>query len=244
VGDKRRINAQSLAGTSCGSLFVVSTPVGNLKDITDRAREVLGRVGLIAAEDTRRARKLLSCLGIPLPSRIVSFHSFNEHRRLPQLIESLKRGEDVALITDSGTPGVADPAYSIIVSTIGEGCSVVPVPGVSACLAALVVSGLPMHRFAFEGFLPRQGVKRRARLERLRGDDRTLIFYEAPHRLVAMLRDAFLVLGDRPASVSRELTKCFEETVRGHLSSLLAYFEEHRPRGEFVVVIGSGTEEE
>ena len=186
MGDKRSVNSQSSTGALRGSLFVVSTPIGNLTDMTDRSRDVLGRVEMIAAEDTRRARKLLSCLGIPPPSRIVSFHGFNEHRRLPQLIESLKRGEDVALMSDSGTPGIADPAYSIIVSAIKEGCRVIPVPGVSACIAALVVSGLPMHRFVFEGFLPRQAVKRRVRLERLRGDDRTLIVYQAPHRLIAM----------------------------------------------------------
>lgn len=227
-----------------GSLYVVSTPIGNLQDITDRARDVLGRVGLIAAEDTRSARRLLECLGIPPPPRIVSFHSFNERGRLPQLIESLKRGDDIALTTDSGTPGISDPAYSIIVSAIREGVPVIPVPGASACLTGLVVSGLPMHRFAFEGFLPRQTAKRRARLEQLQCDDRTLIFYEAPHRLLAMLRDTLQVLGDRPASISRELTKRFEETIRGCLSYLLAYFEEHRPRGEFVVVVGSLREDD
>jgi 16S rRNA (cytidine1402-2'-O)-methyltransferase len=217
-----------------GTLYVVSTPIGNLEDISSRGAKVLAGVDLIAAEDTRTTGVLLKHLGISKPQ--VSFHAHNEHRKVAGLVARLKEGGSVALVSDAGTPGISDPAYSVVRSALAEGVRVVAIPGASALLAALVVSGMPMDRFAFEGFLPvKKG--RETRLGHLADEDRTTILYEAPHRLLRTLEDLLRVCGDREVAVSRELTKRFEEVRRGTLTQMLVHFRDHNPRGEFVIVM-------
>jgi 16S rRNA (cytidine1402-2'-O)-methyltransferase len=217
-----------------GALYIVSTPIGNLDDITRRAVLILGAVDLVAAEDTRKTRILLDHLGIR--TRVVSHHSYNESRRIPQLIEQLKGGLSVAVVTDAGTPGISDPAFGVVRRAVEEGIKVFPVPGASALLAALVVSGLPTDRFVFEGFLPLKKGRRRV-LERLRGEERTIVLYESPHRIIRTLNDVHQVLGDRHAVIARELTKKFEEVVRGTLSEALQAIQQKTPRGEYVVLV-------
>ena len=221
-----------------GALYVVSTPIGNLGDITQRAANVLAGVDLIAAEDTRTSRILLDHLGIRTP--LVSYHSHNEARRARELIRRLREGKSVAVVTDAGTPGISDPAYAVIAEALAHGVRVIPVPGASAFLAALVVSGLPMDRFTFEGFLPaKKG--RATRLTLLAGETRTIVLYESPHRVVRTVRDLHERLGDRHAAVARELTKKFEEVIRGPLSVLLHQLERREPRGEYVIIVaGTG----
>ena len=221
-----------------GALYVVSTPIGNLGDITHRAAHVLAGVDLIAAEDTRTSRILLDHLGIRTP--LVSYHSHNEDRRARELIRHLREGKSVAVVTDAGTPGVSDPAHAVIAEAVAHGLRVIPIPGASALLAALVSSGLPMDRFAFEGFLPvKKG--RSTRLTALAEEVRTIVLYESPHRVVRTVRDLFERLGDRPSAVARELTKKFEEITRGPLSQVLQHLERREPRGEYVVVVaGTG----
>jgi len=217
-----------------GALYVVSTPIGNLGDITHRAAHVLAGVDLIAAEDTRTSRILLDHLGIRTP--LVSYHSHNEDRRARELIRHLRDGKSVAVVTDAGTPGVSDPAHAVITEALAHGVRVIPVPGASALLAALVASGLPMDRFAFEGFLPvKKG--RSTRLNMLAEEVRTIVLYESPHRVVRTVRDLYERLGDRPSAVARELTKKFEEVIRGPLSVVLHQLERHEPRGEYVVMV-------
>lgn len=217
------------------TLFLVATPIGNLKDITLRALEVFKSVPLIAAEDTRRTRKLLTHYQITTP--VVSYFEHNRATRIPQLIQQLQHGDSLALVTDAGTPGVSDPAYKLIRAALEKGIKVEAIPGPSAALAALVSSGLPTDRFLFEGFLPaRKG--RKKRLEALRELDATLIFFESSQRLVRTLRDCFAVFGDRPAVVARELTKIHEEVIRGTLSEVLSYFNHTPPRGECTLLIG------
>lgn len=225
----------SLAISSKGRLFIVSTPIGNMEDISYRAERVLKEVYLTAAEDTRHTGLLLKHLNIR--TSLVSFHEHNEQKRIPKIIETLQSGYDVALVCDAGTPGISDPAYPLIVQAIENNIEVLSIPGPSAFLAALVVSGLPTDRFVFEGFLPAKSSKRKKRLEGLKDDARTLVFYESPFRLVSMLTDALEVFGDRRASVSRELTKKFEETKRGTLKDLLEGFRNSKLKGEFVVVL-------
>jgi len=218
-----------------GQVFVVSTPIGNLEDITERAKRILSEVDLIAAEDTRRTGRLLSHLGVR--TSLTSLHDFNKERKAPQLVDAVKEGKDVAVVSDAGTPGISDPAYALVTRAIEAGLQVIPIPGASAFLSALVVSGLPTDRFVFEGFLPRRASKRRTRLKALTHDPRTLIFYESPHRLRDMLEDVHEVLGDRRMSLSRELTKKFEETRRGQVSEVLRLLEAKAPKGEFVAVV-------
>lgn len=221
-----------------GALYIVSTPIGNLDDITHRAVQVLGSVDLIAAEDTRKTRILLNHFGIK--GHLVSHYSYNESHRIPQLIDHMKQGRSVAVVTDAGTPGISDPAFGVIRRSIEEGIRVFPIPGASALLSALVVSGLPIDRFVFEGFLPLKKGRRRV-LDRLRDEERTIVLYESPHRLMRTLKDLYESLGDRHAVLARELTKKFEEVVRGTLSTLMHSIQEKNPRGEYVVVI-SGTD--
>lgn len=217
-----------------GALYVVSTPIGNLGDITRRAVEILSGVDLVAAEDTRTTGFLLKHLGISKP--MVSCFSHNERRRIPEIVERLSRGLSVAVVTDAGTPGISDPAFLLVREAIRAGISVIAVPGASALLPALVASGLPLERFVFEGFLPvKKG--RRTRLEELRTERRTIVLYEAPHRLRRTLRDLLEVMGDRNIAVAREITKKFEEILRGPLSEVTAAVERKEPRGEYVIVI-------
>jgi 16S rRNA (cytidine1402-2'-O)-methyltransferase len=223
-----------MGGKPAGDLYLVSTPIGNLEDITYRAVRVLGSVDVIAAEDTRKTGFLLHHLGIR--RELVSYHSYNESKRVPELIRRLLHGESVAVVTDAGTPGISDPAFSIIRGALDAGIHVIPIPGPTAFLPALVVSGLPTDRFVFEGFLPvKKG--RRGRLERLSGEKRTMVLYESPHRIDRTLRELLEVLGDRQAALAREITKKFEETTRGTLSEILSHVRVKKPRGELVLVI-------
>jgi 16S rRNA (cytidine1402-2'-O)-methyltransferase len=218
-----------------GTLYIVGTPIGNLEDITHRALRILREVAVIAAEDTRQTRKLLSHFDIHTP--LVSYHEHNQRTAGPALIERLQAGEDVALVTDAGMPAISDPGEDLVRQAIAAGIPVVPVPGPTAFVTALVVSGLPTDRFCFEGFLPAKGKERRAALERLRTEPRTWILYEAPHRLLDTLADLAEHLGDRPMAAARELTKLHEEVLRGTPAELLAHFQAHPPRGEFVLVV-------
>ena len=218
-----------------GTLYIVSTPIGNLADITFRAVETLKTVSFIAAEDTRRTRKLLNHFDIK--TKLISYYEHNRFARIPQILQHLESGKDVAVVTDAGTPGVSDPAYKLIRSVIQVDVKVEPIPGPSAFLTALVASGLPTDRFLFVGFLPpKKG--RRKKLSDLASHEATLILYENPKRVVKTLSDIATFLGDRPAVVCRELTKVHEEIIRGTISELLSYFSQESPRGECVIMIG------
>ena len=219
-----------------GTLYLVATPIGNVEDLSPRAQRILGAVDLIAAEDTRHTQGLLTRFAIKKP--LVSYHDHNKERRTPELIGKLAQGASVAIVSDAGSPGISDPAFTLVRAAVEAEVAVVAVPGPSSALCALEVSGLPTDRFVFEGFLPRRAMRRKRRIEELRADPRTLIFFESPHRLRESLRDLASVFGERPASISRELTKKFEETRRGTLRSLLEWVEEAPPRGEFVLVVG------
>ncbi len=217
-----------------GTLYIVSTPIGNLGDISFRAVEVLARVDLIAAEDTRKSRVLLERYQIKTP--VTSFYSYNQVQKAPALLERLQKGESIAVITDAGTPGISDPAYYLVTRAIENGIPVTAIPGAAAFLAALVISGLPTNRFVFEGFLPvKKG--RKTRLEALADEERTIVLYESPHRLIRTLKDLYAVLGDRRVAVARELTKKFEEVIRTRLSEAIAEFENRKIRGEFVLIV-------
>jgi 16S rRNA (cytidine1402-2'-O)-methyltransferase len=198
---------------TAGTLYVVATPIGNLEDITLRAIRILKEVRLIAAEDTRRTRILLDKYGIPTP--LTSLYDQNEAKKSGLLIAMLQNGEDVAYVSDAGTPGISDPGYILVREAVLRGIRVAPVPGVSALIAAISVSGLPMDSFIFLGFLPSKSLRRRQLLTSLREEERTLIFYESPHRLLASLNDIAALLGDREVVVSREMTKIYEEFLRG-----------------------------
>ncbi len=223
-----------------GVLYVVSTPIGNLDDITLRALKVLREVDLVAAEDTRRTGLLLKHYGIK--NRLESYNDFNKEKKAPVLIEELKSGRSMAVTSDAGTPGVSDPCYLLVKLALQEKIKVVPIPGASALLSALVVSGLPTDRFAFEGFLPAKSGKRRKRLEELRHEKRTLIFYESPHRLLKTLQDISEILGERRMVAARELTKKFEEIRRGTPEEIIAYFEKGKVKGELVLIIEGAKE--
>jgi 16S rRNA (cytidine1402-2'-O)-methyltransferase len=222
-----------------GHLFIVATPIGNLGDVTYRAVEVLRTVPLIAAEDTRVSRRLLERHGIA--TRMTSFHARNAAARLPALLDHLRGGEDLALVTDAGTPGVSDPGEELVRAWAGEGGTVVPIPGASAVLAALVASGLAGPRWSFEGFLPRSGRERRERLARIAADERATVLFEAPARVAATLLDLAAACGpERPAAVCRELTKLHEEIVRASLGELATLARGSLTlRGEFVLVVGA-----
>lgn len=214
------------------ALYLVATPIGHLADITLRALEVLGKVSLIAAEDTRTTRNLLAAHR--LRNRITSFHQHNWRRKLPSLLEHLRSG-DVAMVSEAGTPGVSDPGYELVVAAIERGIPVVPVPGPSALLAALTVSGLPLRQFHYLGYLPSRPGPRKQALAQIAAEPTTLVIFEAPHRLRETLQDLLEVLGDRRLAVARELTKIHEEVFRGPVSQALAHFQE--PRGECTLVV-------
>lgn len=217
-----------------GALYVVSTPIGNLDDITLRAIKILGGVDLIAAEDTRKTKFLLEHLSIAKP--LVSYYSYNEARRVPELVGKLKQGKSVAVVTDAGTPGISDPAFFLISAAIENNISVIAIPGASAALAALVASGLPTDRFVFEGFLPvKKG--RKTKFEELKNETRTIIMYESPFRVERTLADIVEHFGDRRVVVARELTKKFEEIVRGTSSEVLRHIKKSSLKGEFVIVV-------
>ena len=218
-----------------GTLFVVATPIGNLQDITLRALETLRAVDLIACEDTRHAGILLKAHGITTPT--TSYHSYSSRGKAARLVDELRSGKRIALISDAGLPGISDPGTTLIHEAIEAGIPVTVIPGATAALAGLVLSGFPTDRFVFEGFLPVKPGARRTKLETLRDEPRTAVLYESPHRLLKLLNELEAVFGDIPVSVSRELTKRFEETRRGPVSELRAHFERETPRGEFVVVL-------
>lgn len=218
-----------------GILYIVATPIGNLGDITYRAVDILKSVSIVAAEDTRHTRKLLNHYSISVPT--VSYYEHNKFTRIPRIMSTLAEGNSVALVTDAGTPGISDPAYKLIRSAINQGHSIETVPGPSAAIAGLVVSGLPTDRFLFEGFLPsKKG--RKARLKNLRDFQGTLIFFESPHRLVRTLNDIEEVIGERPAAAAREMTKLHEEVIRGTVTELKSHFTRNKPKGEFTLMVG------
>ena len=220
-----------------GTLYIVSTPIGNLEDITQRALRVLGEVDLIACEDTRHTRKLLNHFAID--TRTISYHEHNERERAAELGELLEAGKDIALVSDAGTPLVSDPGFRLTSLAAEKGIRVVPVPGATAFVAGLSGSGLASDQIFYGGFLPARSNARRVKLEELREVPGTLVFYEAPHRIAAALRDAREVLGNRPAVVARELTKVHEEFLRGNLAELVEAFDGNKnARGEMVLLIG------
>ncbi len=218
-----------------GTLFVVSTPIGNMGDFSFRAVEVLSAAQLVLAEDTRHSRPLLARYGIKTP--MASYHEHNEAKATPRIVERLQTGEDIALISDAGTPLLSDPGERLVHAAIAAGITVVPVPGASALLAALVASGLPADRFTYFGFLPRKGKERTALLDEVASSPYTAVLYEAPGRVADSLRELADRAGDRTAVVARELTKQFEELRRGTLESLSAYYMETPPRGEVVILV-------
>jgi 16S rRNA (cytidine1402-2'-O)-methyltransferase len=217
-----------------GTLYLVATPIGNLDDITIRAVKTLENADLILAEDTRVSKKLLSLLNIHTPMR--SYHDHNKERLIPEIVDKLENGCACALISDAGTPGIADPGFGLCRAAIAKGIPVVPIPGPSAILAALIGSGLPTDRFVFENFLPVKSGKRCRLLESLKAEKRTIVFFETPHRIAKSLRDIHTVLGDVHIVIGRELTKLHEEFLRGTPQTLLAHFEKKPPRGEMVVM--------
>ena len=219
-----------------GTLFLVGTPIGNLEDITLRALRVLGEVDVIACEDTRHTRKLLSHYKISKP--LVSYHEHNERQRARELIEKLVAGSNIALVSDAGMPLISDPGYWIVSEAAEAQVSIIPIPGPSALIAALAASGLPTAEFLFAGFLPPRSAARRRRFEDFLLTPSTLVFYETPHRIKECLDDAREILGDRDAALARELTKVHEEIIRGRISELAAGIGEREPRGEYVLIIG------
>ena len=218
-----------------GVLYVVATPIGNLEDITLRALRVLKEVNRIAAEDTRHTQTLLNHYGITTP--LTSYHEHNERSKVRSLIERLARGENIALVSDAGTPAISDPGYRLVGAAIREKLSVVPIPGASAAVAVLSASGLPSDRFAFEGFLPAAKQERKNKLQALKGETRTMIFYEAPHRLKESLEDLLQIFGDREISIGREMSKLHEEFLRGAVSAVLFQLTEREVKGELTLIV-------
>jgi 16S rRNA (cytidine1402-2'-O)-methyltransferase len=219
-----------------GRLYLVGTPIGNLGDMSDRARETLAGVDLVAAEDTRRTGRLLAHFGIS--AKLMSLFEGNEDRRTEKVLRALRDGRDVALVSDAGMPTVSDPGFRLVRACAAEGFDVRVVPGPSSVTAALVISGLPTDRFVFEGFLPRKAGERRERLRAMARDPRTIVLFESPHRVATLLGDVLVELGDRPAALVREITKRHEQVVRGRASEVLAAIGGHEPKGEVVVVLG------
>jgi 16S rRNA (cytidine1402-2'-O)-methyltransferase len=218
-----------------GKLFLVPTPIGNLKDITLRALEIIKECDLILAEDTRESSKLLRHYDIHTP--LQSHHMFNEHRNVENICNKILSGASIALISDAGTPGISDPGFLLVRTCLQNGIEVETLPGATAFIPALVNSGLPCERFCFEGFLP-QKKGRQKKIEQLKDESRTMIFYESPYRLLKALEEMSVVFGqDRQGSVSRELTKMFEETRRGTLKELADHYRENPPKGEIVIIV-------
>lgn len=221
--------------TGVGRLYLVATPIGNLEDITLRALRILKGVDLIACEDTRRTRKLLAHYGIG--KRLTSYYDYNKEKKASGLVKSLLEGKSIALVSDAGTPGISDPAFYLVRLAIKEGIEITPIPGPNAALSALISSGLPTDRFAFEGFLPSKPGPRRRRLEDLANERRTLIFYESPHRLLATLQDMQTVFGNRKTALAKELTKRFEGIIRGTLNELIPQLPRGKVKGEWVILV-------
>jgi 16S rRNA (cytidine1402-2'-O)-methyltransferase len=225
-----------------GTLYIVSTPIGNLEDITFRAVRILREVAVVAAEDTRHTQKLLSHFNIHTP--LTSYHDFNKEEKTPVLIAKLNEGASIALVADAGTPTLSDPGYFLIKQAIEADISVSPIPGPAAAIAALSVSGLPSDRFAFEGFLPRKKGARKRRLESLRSDPRTLIFYESPYRVIDLLEEIRAIFGERRVGIAREMTKVFEEMIRGNLAEVIERIGRKKVRGEITLVVEGNREKD
>jgi 16S rRNA (cytidine1402-2'-O)-methyltransferase len=223
--------------TALGCLFVVATPIGNLEDITLRALRILKEADAIACEDTRQTLKLLSHFDIQ--KRLISYHEHNELTRAPEIVIELEQGAKIALVSDAGTPAISDPGHRLVSLCVRHGIKVVPLPGPSAFVAALAASGMPVEEFAFVGFLPARQSARRKALRALASEPRTLALYEAPHRLSDTLDDALEILGNRPAVVAREITKMYEEFLRGHLEDIAAAVRKKAARGEITLLIGA-----
>ncbi|MBZ5563732.1 MAG: 16S rRNA (cytidine(1402)-2'-O)-methyltransferase [Acidobacteriia bacterium] len=230
------------ANGSQGQLYIVGTPIGNLEDITLRAIRVLKEVDLIACEDTRRTQKLLNAYKIRTPT--VSYHEHNEMTRAPELVIQMGEGSRIALVTDAGMPVVSDPGFRLVHLAVRHNIPVIPVPGASAFVAVLAASGLPVDKFRFLGFLPSRGGQRRKALAELKDATKTLVFYEAPHRLLEMLEDVRGVLGDRETVIAREVTKLHEEFLRGSVSGLLEQLKKRAIKGEITVLVGKMAEAE
>jgi 16S rRNA (cytidine1402-2'-O)-methyltransferase len=222
-----------------GTLYIVSTPIGNLEDITLRAIRVLKEADLVAAEDTRHSRHLLDRYQIE--TQLTSYHDHNKEEKAPILVARLLEGKSVALVSDAGTPGISDPGYFLINLAIDQKIPVIPIPGVTAAIAALSVSGMPTDRFVFEGFLPAKHLARLKRLQEIAGEERTLVFYEAPHKIIRAIEDMLQALGDRQVVITRELTKFHEETIRGTFSDCLKRLHEGTIKGEFTVIVRGAT---
>jgi len=216
-------------------LYIVPTPIGNLDDITIRGLKTLETVDLILCEDTRRSKRLLNHFNIE--SKLRSHHKFNEHKEVQFIVEKIKKGQDVALISDAGTPGISDPGFLIARTCLENNINIECLPGATALIPALLISGISIEKFVFEGFLPvKKG--RKTRLDQLKEENRTMVFYESPHKLIRTLNDLSQTFGlDRKISISRELTKIYEETVRGTISELINHYQEKSPKGEFVIVL-------
>jgi 16S rRNA (cytidine1402-2'-O)-methyltransferase len=225
-----------------GRLYLVGTPIGNLGDMSDRARDTLKTADIVAAEDTRRTGRLLAHFGFK--RRMVSLFEGNERQRTGELLVALREGKDVAIVTDAGMPVISDPGFRLVRACADEGIEVRVVPGASAVTAALAVSGIASDRFVFEGFLPRRATDRRTRLRALSHDPRTVVLFESPLRLATLLRDVLVELGDRQVAIARELTKLHEEVVRGRTSEVLAALADFEPKGEVVVVIEGRREDD
>ena len=224
-----------------GTLYIVATPIGNLEDITFRAIRILKEVDLIAAEDTRHTRHLLDRYQIG--TQLTSYHDHNKEEKAPILVARMLEGKNVALVSDAGTPGISDPGYFLINLAIDQAILVVPIPGATAAIAALSVSGMPTDSFVFEGFLPSKHTARIKRLQSLITEERTIIFYEAPHKIIKTLEDMKEILGDRQAVITRELTKIHEETIRGTLSGILKRLTSGTIKGEFTIIVHGATAE-
>jgi 16S rRNA (cytidine1402-2'-O)-methyltransferase len=231
-----------LRNPESGTLYVVSTPIGNLEDVTLRALKILKDVDMIAAENTRQTRGF--CSHYNIKTRLISYHQHNQRSRGPELIERLKKGSDIALVTSAGTPSISDPGSLLVNMALGNGIRVSPIPGPSAAIAALSVSGLHVDRFLFLGFLSNKTGKRKKELRDLAHEQRCMVFYEAPHRIKAMLKDINEVLGDRYVVILRELTKIYEEIKRGTVSLILKELDDHILKGEFTVVLAGAEKRE
>lgn len=228
---------------AAGSLYVVATPIGNLQDITLRALEVLKTVDLVAAEDTRKTARLLGHFGLSAP--LLSYHEYNEAARTPDLVGRLQQGASIALVTNAGTPGVSDPGYRLVTAAAAAGLRVVPIPGVTAATAALSVSGIATNAFVFEGFLSKKAGRRLQQIQLLASETRTVILYESPQRIRALIEELIAVLGDRRAVLGREMTKFHEEFIRGRLSEVLAVLRDRADvKGECTLLVGGRTETE
>ncbi|HAJ32146.1 MAG TPA: 16S rRNA (cytidine(1402)-2'-O)-methyltransferase [Candidatus Atribacteria bacterium] len=221
-----------------GILYVCGTPIGNLEDITLRALKILKEVNLITAEDTRHTKKLINHYQIN--TKITSYYEYNKFKKAPYLVEMLKNGQDIALVSDAGMPGISDPGYVLINLALKNNIKIIPIPGVSALITALVVSGLPTDKFVFEGFLPRKIKERKRYFKSIESEERTIIFYETPHRLKRALKDMLDVWGDRKIVIARELTKMYEEIIRGKLSQVLTKISTKEIKGEITLIVQGG----